>query len=140
MMSYTLYNRSRVDAKAAFWDATVLTRSQTSVAAACEGAAQGVLDGKSLRWGSKVAGYRSDGTLTCTGSMCGKFGAPPPGTTPLHEGPLAVEFRPFAFSEDRKTFTMPYTLVDRTPDRAAYLALGGREVGRTCVKAKPTCP
>jgi hypothetical protein len=139
MMSYSLDNHFMVDAKAALWRTRVLTQSRTSVAATCNGVAEGTLDGQSLRWSSKVNGYRSDGTLTCTGSMCGKYGAPPAGTSPLHDGPLAVAFMPFAFSADQKTFTMPYTLLEKGSDRTAYLALSGREVARSCVTSRPKC-
>jgi hypothetical protein len=141
LLAYSLDNRFTVNAKTALWSTRVMTQSRTSVGAGgstCDGAARGALDGQSLQWLSKVAGYRSDGTLTCQGSMCGKFGAPPAGTSPLHAGPAAVSFSPFTFSADRQTFTMPYSIVEQTSERTSYLALSGRETSRACV-IRPTC-
>ena len=70
----------------------------------------------------------------CSGSMCGKFGAPPSGTSPIDDAPVGVTFKPFAFSPDRSTFTMPYTLLNKStsPSQTTYLALAGRRVGQTC--------
>jgi hypothetical protein len=88
-----------------------------------------------------VSGYRYDGTMFCEGSLCGKFSAPPPGQSELHVGPNLVDFQPFAFSEDMKTFTMPYALVSKTesPKQTAFVTLAGRQVRKACVQNRP-CP
>ena len=98
-------------------------------------AAEGRLDGTTLSWATPVRGYRTDGTLICDGSMCGKLGAPPPGRSELHIGPGPVSFRSFELARDRKTFSMAETFVAHTdvPRQSAYLRLAGREVTRTCV-------
>jgi hypothetical protein len=135
LMSYELVNRLTVDAKVAMLSTTVVTASHTSAARdACDGSAQGTLHDSTLTWNSKVSGYHSDGTMDCSGSMCGKFGAPPKGVSPFHDAPLALRFSPFSFSPDRSTFTMPYTFVSKSdsPKEATYLALSGRRVTQLC--------
>jgi hypothetical protein len=108
---------------------------------ACGVAAEGTLVDRRLTWKTNVAGMRSDGTVTCTGAFCGKFGAPPKGTSPMHVPPHSVTFKPFVFSEDKKTFTMDYSVVSKheTPSQTSLVALAGREVKRSCAVRKP-CP
>jgi hypothetical protein len=141
LMSYELVNRLTVDAKVAMLSTRVVTASRTSTARdACEGSAQGTLRDGTLTWDSKVTGYRSDGTMECSGSMCGKFGAPPEGTSPFHDAPAAIRFSPFTFSADGSTFTMPYTLVSSSdsPRQTTYLGLSGRRVKRFCAAPHST--
>jgi hypothetical protein len=59
----------------------------------------------------------------------------PQGSSPLHEQPAAVTFKPFHFSPDGRTLTMPYTRVSHSeaPRQTAYVAFAGRETSRTCV-------
>jgi len=135
LMSYELANHFTVDAKVAMFSTKVVTVSHTSTAVnPCSGSAQGTLHDGVLTWTSKVAGYHSDGTMECSGSMCGSSGAPPTGTSPLHDSPDALVFSPFTFSADGTTFTMPYTLVSKSdsPKQTSYLALAGRRIRRTC--------
>jgi hypothetical protein len=143
LTSYELVNHLTVRAKVAMLSTTVVTASRTSTAGdCCRGSARGTLNNSTLSWNSAVSGYHSDGSLTCSGSMCGKFGAPPTGTSPLHDAPAAMTFNPFSFSPDGSTFTMPYVLVSQSnsPKQKTYLALAGRRVRRTCVVASvPTC-
>jgi len=135
LMSYDLANRLTVDAKVAMLSTKVVTTSQTSTARdACNGSAQGTLHDGTLTWNTKVAGYHSDGTMECSGSMCGNFGAPPRGTSPFHDAPPALTFSPFTFSPDGSTFTMPYTVVSKSdsPRQTTRLALSGRRVKEEC--------
>jgi hypothetical protein len=128
-------NHLTVQAKVATISTTVVTSSRTSTAAdACRGSAQGTLHDATLTWNSKVSGYHSDGTLECSGAMCGRFGAPPTGTSPFHDAPAAMTFNPFTFSVDGSTFTMPYTLVSKSssPRQTTYMALSGRRVAQSC--------
>jgi hypothetical protein len=66
--------------------------------------------------------------------MCGQFGAPDPGTTELHVGPNPIDLRPFEFDAEMKTFSMPYALISQSssPKQRSFLAIGGREVRRSC--------
>jgi hypothetical protein len=137
MMSYDVVNHLTVEAKVAMLSTKVVTESRTAAARnACEGTAQGVLHDGVLTWTTNVAGYHSDGTMECSGSMCGKFGSPPKGTSPLHEVRI-IRFKPFTFSPDRATFTMPYTLASKSdsPKQTTYLSLSGRRVKESCVTA-----
>ena len=102
-------------------------------------AAEGTLVNQTVRWAGPVRGYRTDGTLTCNGSLCGSFGAPPAGRSELHIGPGPVTFNSFELARDMKTFTMATALVSKTsmPKQTGFVALGGRETKRSCAPAKP---
>jgi hypothetical protein len=107
----------------------------------CGISAEGTLNGRRLVWRTAWSGVRSDGTVTCEGALCGKFGGPPAGRSPVHVPPHPASFRSFDFSEDGKTFTMDYAVVSRqdSPSQTSWVALAGREIKRTCVVAK-ACP
>ncbi len=139
MVSYEIHQNITVTAKALFWKTSVTNSAVTHGVLESCGATEGTLRGPLLEWTTPVRSFRTDGTITCEGSFCGAFGAPPPGQSPLHVGPNPVDFKPFQFSADRTTFTMASTFVGRTesPKATAHLALSGREVRRTC-RAK-TC-
>jgi hypothetical protein len=136
MLAYEMSERFGIEAKKIFWTTRVDTdaTARATVAGACGHAAEGAMRGHTLVWATKVNGLRTDGTLACKGSLCGQFGAPPPGTSPLHVGPEPVQLQPFEFSADGKTFTMASTFLSRTesPRQTAHLALSGREIGRSC--------
>jgi hypothetical protein len=134
LMSYDFDNHLTVKASFALWSTKVVTDSRTTVANMCGGAAEGQMSHGDVVWKTAVGGYHSDGTLQCEGNVCGKFGAPPPGSSPLHESPK-VTFNPFHFSPDGRSFTMDYTRVSHTdsPSQTNYLTLAGRETKRTCV-------
>ena len=139
---YAMRERFRIDSSALFWKAHVVTDTRTTTAPdACGDVAKGRLEGASVRWLTGLTGYRTDGTLTCDGSLCGSFGAPPAGTSELHIAPHPVPFSALRFSADMKTFSMPSTFVAKTdsPKQTAFLALSGREARRTCVRVAP-CP
>ncbi len=142
MLSYTMQEHFTVVAKTLFWKTTVITDTRTAATPdRCWSAAEGALGDGAVRWSSPVRGYRTDGVLTCEGSLCGKFGAPPEGTSELHIAPHPVQFSPFVLGKDLKTLTMAQTLVSKTevPKQTGYVAIAGREVRRSC-RAVPPCP
>lgn len=135
LLSYDNRGRISIVTHALLWTTTVVTDARNTVrSAGDQGAARGTLRDGVVSWSTKVTGYRSDGTMTCDGTMCGRFGAPPPGSSPLHDGPYDIDFRPFVFSHDMRTFTMDYALVSRAPEQTSYVSISGREVSRTCVR------
>jgi hypothetical protein len=140
LMSYELDNHLTVKASFSLWSTKVVTDTRTTVPATCEGAAKGVLRSDNLVWATAVDGYHSDGKLECEGNVCGKFGAPPKGESPVHEAPV-VTFSPFHFAPDGKTFTMDYAKLSHTdsPRQTTYLSLAGRETSRACVTRPDAC-
>ncbi len=140
MTSYVMRERFTIKSKTLFWTTTVVTDTRTrGTPEACGIVAEGRLEGTTLAWSTPVRGYRTDGTLACDGSLCGKFGAPPPGQSPFHTGPGPVPFHTFEFAKDGSTFVMTETFVSQTevPHQTAYVTLAGREVKRTCVSGRP---
>jgi len=141
MVSYEMRQTFKVVSKMILGRTTVGTDATTrKTPEACGVLGEGRLNGTALEWGSPVRSFRTDGFLTCDGTFCGKFGAPPAGRSALTSGPDPVQFKPFLFSADMKTFTMPSTFVSKTdsPRQTSHLALAGRETARTCAQAK-TC-
>jgi hypothetical protein len=138
LLSFEMPERFGIEAKRLFWtthvDTNATARAIPDGPGACGRVAEGALQGRSLAWATKANGFHTDGTLACNGSLCGRFGAPPPGTSSLHIGPSDVQLAPFEFSADGKTFTMAYTFVSKTEDprQTARLALSAREVSRSC--------
>src|SRR5262245_8564139 len=110
MMAYETTERFAIQSTTLFWKTRVTTDAKTVVAKdACGVVASGNLKGSTLEWTTDIHGARTDGTLTCEGSLCGKFGAPPPGTSQLHIPPHDVRFHPWVFGPGNKTFTMGKT-------------------------------
>ncbi len=140
MIAYDMHQSFNVVSKTLFWKTTVQTQAQTLGVFDVCGPPEGVLETNSVAWKGPTHSFRTDGTVTCDGSFCGKFGAPPPGESPVHIAPSAVLFQPLRFSADMKTFRMGKTFVAHMddPKQTTHLLLAGRETGRTC-KAKP-CP
>jgi len=141
LMSYEVDNHLTVKASFALWSTKVVTESHTSVANSCEGAAKGQMSNKNdVVWRTAVDGYHSDGTLSCEGNVCGKFGAPSLGSSPLHET-APITFNPFHFDASGKSFSMDYTRLAHSdsPKQTTYLTLAGHETGRTCVTEPVTC-
>ena len=140
LVAYDMRQLFTVVAKTLFWKTTVENNARTvGVVNAC-GQPEGALDGTTILWKAPINGFRTDGTITCDGSFCGKLGAPPPGESPLHIGPNALLFQPLRFSGDMKTFTMAKTFVAHmdSPQQTAHIAISGRETSRSC-RAK-ACP
>ena len=141
MLRYAMRESFTIRSKTLFWTTTAITDTNTAATPdPCGIAAEGAIDARrTIRWRTPLRGYHTDGTLTCDGSLCGKFGAPPQGQMPLHIGPSAVWFSPFVFAPDMQTFTMATTHVSKTsmPKQSGEVALSGRERRRACVPVAP---
>lgn len=141
LLSYEMTEKFRIDTRTLFWKTHLINDSKTTVAHdACGVVSSGVVAGRTLTWTTDVRGARTDGTMTCEGSMCGSFGAPPAGTSPLHIASHDPRFKPWAFAADMKTFAMPKAWMARSeaPKFTSFVALSGREVRRSCVTV-PKC-
>jgi hypothetical protein len=142
LVAYTMKDNFTVVAKVLGLGTRVTNDTHTTVTPdKCGVAAQGALSGTTLVWTSPVAGMHTDGAVTCEGALCGKFGAPPRGTSPVHAPAHDVRFMPFEFDREMKTFTMQPAVVSKmtSPRQTSRVALSGREIKRTCVAAK-VCP
>ncbi|HWL85402.1 MAG TPA: hypothetical protein VNO21_06350 [Polyangiaceae bacterium] len=142
LIDYEMKDNFTVVSHALMWEARVTadTISRTTHNA-CGIAAEGVLDGRTIRWAGPWRGMRSDGGIICQGGLCGKFGAPPSGRSEMHVAPHSVSFKQFDYGPDLKTFSMHYAVVSQqsSPSQTSRIALAGREVQRTCVAMRP-CP
>jgi hypothetical protein len=137
VVSLELKERFTVHPKALLWNATVVTDANARATADASGfAGMGTFANGTLRWAGPIHGYRTDGSLVCEGSLCGKFGAPPAGRSELHWPPSSVPFQPLRFGENGATFQMPYSLVAQSdsPKQKTYLSIAGREIHRTCIR------
>jgi hypothetical protein len=138
LMSYEFASRLTVESKIPVFSATVVTESRASAGlGSAQGSADGTLRDGTLTWATPITGYHSEGSIACSGMMCGRFGAPPRGMSPIPDSPATVRFDPFRFSADGATFTMPYALVSRStsPRQSTYMAMSGRRVRRSCADA-----
>jgi hypothetical protein len=136
MMAYDMSEKFQLVSKVVFFTTKVLTDIRSHATPDDRSVvAEGVLTDRTVRWTNVVGSFRSDGTLSCEGFFCGKFGAAPAGTSPFHMGPSKMSLSPFEFSADMKTFSMHSTLDSKTedPQQESYVALAGREVRRACV-------
>ena len=139
MLSFDVPQRFGIEVKKLFWAAQVDTDATARAAPAaalreCGHVAEGLMQEGKLAWATSVSGFRTDGVVACTGSLCGRFGAPARGTSGLHIPPADIQLKPFEFAPDGKTFTMASTFVSKTdaPRETAHLALAGREIRRAC--------
>jgi len=141
LVRYAMHDRVVVEAGALFWWGKVIAETTTTATPdACSVVAEGAIDAsRTLRWRTPIRGYRNDGFLTCTGSVCGKFGAPALGRSELHIAPRQQWYKPFVFAPDMQTFTMASTHItkSKTPRQSIEIALAGREARRTCVHVQP---
>ena len=137
LLKYEMHDRFVVDSSVLFFHAKVTTSTDTRATPDAHGViATGTLRGRELGWSTKVNGYRTDGTVDCKGSGCGKSGVPPSGSNPLHIGPNAVQFSPFTFdSPDLSTLRMAETKVAHTdmPRQTAFVTFSGRQTSNQCV-------
>jgi hypothetical protein len=152
MKEFQLRERFVIHPSAMMWNANIVTDvaaralsdGDRAVAVGSKTAAGVVL------WTEPIGTYRSDGTLTCDGSLCGKFGAPRTGRSELHQVSRTVRLEPLRFDRDGRTFQMDFALVSssESPHQRTYLALAGRLTARTCIEparvevsmARPTPP
>jgi hypothetical protein len=136
VVAYGMHEHVTVTSKALFLSATVVTDTSSRGVSDGNGVvAEGALNDHTLVWSSPIRTYHTDGTITCDGGLCGKLGAPPPGTTEVHIGPRPIQPAAFQYSSDMKTFSMGYVQTDRSesPRQTTYEAISGREVRRTCL-------
>lgn len=144
VLEYSMRDRFTVSTSVLFSTTNVAVDTTTKATPnKCGFAAEGVLSGTTLRWSGAWSGMRTDGNVTCNGGFCGKFGAPPNGTSETHVAPRDVIFSPFEYAKDMSTFTMAWSVVSRltSPSQTSRISLGGREVKRTCVQEPPPrCP
>jgi len=142
ILSYSMRQAFSIDVTA--FGATVKVDVVTMTRAApdaCGIAGEGLVKDEKVEWTTNVRELRTDGTLTCSGRFCGRYGVPEPGPRPIQIGPNDTRVRPFEFTEGWKTFIMPFTLATKTesPKQTSFLALTGREVRRTCVTPPAPC-
>jgi hypothetical protein len=136
LATYGIHEHVSITSKALFMNATVTTDTNSQAGPDGQGVvADGALNDHTLTWSGAMRAYRTDGTTTCDGSLCGKFGAPPQGVSPVHMGPRTVQPAPFQFGADMKTFSMQYVQTSQSdsPKQTTYEAISGREVRRTCI-------
>ncbi|HEY8088003.1 MAG TPA: hypothetical protein VIF09_09160 [Polyangiaceae bacterium] len=136
MTAYGIHERISITTKALFLAATLVTETNSRAAPDGTGAvAEGNLVDHTLAWSSPMRSYRTDGTTNCDGSLCGKFGAPPPGVSEVHIGPRTVQPASFQFAPDMKTFSMGFVQTSHadSPSQTTSEAISGREMKRTCV-------
>ena len=139
LRSFDLVQHFAVEPSGAFFSATIVTQADARVTPDASGAAaRGTVVGDLLRWAGPVLGYRTDGAIGCTGSLCGKFGAPPPGRSEIHGAPHAVQFQSLRFHASGATFQMPYALVsqDAAPRQRTFLSLEGRATSWVCLRPR----
>jgi hypothetical protein len=136
MTKYAMREHVVVAAKNVGFTTTIVSdTSTTATPDACGSVAEGSITGSSVQWRAPVRGVLTQGTMTCSGSFCGKFGAPARGQSSFRDGPIDIRFSSFAISPDRKSFTMPMTHMSKTqsPKQSAAISLAGRESKRACV-------
>jgi hypothetical protein len=107
----------------------------------CGVAAQGLLSDRTVRWSTLWNGMHTDGHVTCAGSMCGRFGAPPTGTSEVHQPAHPVSFKSFEYAPDMKSFHMDYSVTAKStsPSQTSRITFNGRETKRSCIYVRP-CP
>jgi hypothetical protein len=140
LLEYQVHDTFVITSHVLAWETRVETDTLTRTTPNARGfAAEGVFDGRTIRWTGPWNGMRSDGSVVCTGSFCGKFGAPPEGRSEMHAPPHQVTFKPFEFAPDLKTFTMAYSVVygQSYPSQTTRISLAGREMKRTCIAPQP---
>jgi hypothetical protein len=138
LVTFDLKEHFAVSPKAVLWNGTVVTDAEMRATPDGSGAiAAGTFSDGTLRWAGPLHGYRTEGSLVCDGSLCGKFGAPPPGRSDIHSPPTVVHFQPLRFAEGGAAFQMPYALVSQSdsPRQKTYLSISGREANRSCLQA-----
>jgi hypothetical protein len=136
LTTYGIHEHLSITSKAVFLSATVVTDTNSRAAPDGNGViAEGNLADHTLTWSGPVRSYKTDGTMTCDGSLCGKFGAPAQGSTEVHIGPRSFQPPPFQFGPDMKTFSMAFvqTAHAESPKQTTFEAIAGRETKRTCV-------
>jgi hypothetical protein len=139
LRSFEILQVFSLQPKSFIMSAQIATYAMARASAAPSGVvAAGTVAGDAIRWDTPMRGYHTDGTLSCDGSLCGNFGAPPQGKSPIHTAPRNVQLSPFRFKDDGWTFQMAQALVsqDTSPPQKGYLALLGRAKSWVCVRPR----
>jgi hypothetical protein len=139
LRSFEILQHFSLEPKSFVMSAQIVTHAMAHAAADASGViAVGTVAGDAIRWDTPMRGYHTDGTLACDGSLCGNFGAPPAGKSPIHTPPRTVQLPGLRFKESGLTFQMPPTLVsqDTSPPQKGYLALSGRAKSWVCVRLR----
>jgi hypothetical protein len=142
VMAYEMVDQFTVIARVLGLGTTVTTDAKTTTTPnVCGVSAQGAYHDHVVRWSTLWNGMRTDGHVQCSGSMCGRMGAPPSGTSEVHHPAHPVVFRPFEYTPDMKTFHMDYAVSARSssPSQTSRIAFTGRESKRSCIYVRP-CP
>ncbi len=134
---YELATRFTVNAYVLGFGTTVLNDTRTRATPGALGySAEGVVGADHvIRWTGPWNNIHTDGNLTCSGSMCSKFGAPPEGRSPFHTGLHAAQFKPFKLTSNNRVFRMDYVVMNKSSNHTASILLEGRETRRTSVRA-----
>lgn len=142
LMTYDMTDQFTVNAKV-FGIGTVVTNDTHTKTTpnVCGVSAQGVMSNRTLRWTTLWNGIHTDGHVTCSGSMCGRFGAPPQGQSDVHTPAHPAVFKSFQYASDLKTFHMDYSVTAKStnPSQTSRITFNGRETRRSCIYVKP-CP
>ena len=143
LMTYEMTDQFTVSAHIFGVGTTVQNDTKTMTTPnVCGVSAQGVLGGdRALRWSTLWNGMHTDGHATCSGSMCGRFGAPPSGQSDIHDRAHPVSFKPFEYAPDMKPFHMDYSVTAKStsPSQTSRITFNGRETKRSCIYVRP-CP
>ena len=142
LMTYDMTDQFTVVAKVMGVGTSVVNDTHTKTTPnICGVSAQGTLDGRTLKWSTLWNGIHTDGHLTCTGSMCGRFGAPPAGQSEVHTPAHPAVFKSFDYAADMKMFHMDYSVTAKStnPSQTSKITFTGRETKRSCIYVK-TCP
>jgi hypothetical protein len=105
----------------------------------CGVVARGTLEGDHVTFVERARGYRSVGTLHCTGALCGKFGSPPAGRSQMARTPRPVKLRPLQLRDGVSRMSIGFFEVERQrkPSQTVLLRVEARETGRRCVMMPP---
>jgi hypothetical protein len=142
VVSYEMTDQFTVDAKVMGVGAHIVNDTRTQATPnVCGVSAQGTLSDRIVRWSGVWNGIHTDGHVTCTGSMCGRFNGPPSGQSDVHTPAHPAAFKQFEYAQDMKTFHMDYSVTAKSasPSQTSKVTFNGRETRRACIYVKP-CP
>lgn len=142
LMKYEMTDQFTVNAKFLGIGTSVTNDTKTRTTPnVCGVSAEGQLVDRTLRWSTLWNGIHTDGHVHCSGSMCGRFGAPPSGQSDVHTPAHPASFKPFQYAADRKSFHMDYSVTAKStsPSQTSRITFDGRETRRSCIYVKP-CP
>ncbi len=142
VMTYDMTDQFTVDAKVMGVGTHIVNDTHTQTTPnICGVAATGALGDRIVHWQGVWNGIHTDGHVTCSGSMCGRFGGPPSGQSDVHTPAHPAAFKQFEYASDMKTFHMDYSVTAKStsPSQTSKITFNGRETRRSCIYVKP-CP